>query len=114
MCKCFDALITPILEYGSQIWDFQSRRLSEIEIIHRKFCKFILNVPSSATNAGVYGELGRKPMSLRRNLLTVKYWLRLLTSYNIGMFGHAPEAKLTLDYAHKEVIGPLWSILHVS
>ena len=38
MCKCFDELITPILEYGSQIWDFQSGRLSEIEIIHRKFC----------------------------------------------------------------------------
>ena len=28
MCKCFDALMTPILEYGSQIWDFQSGRLS--------------------------------------------------------------------------------------
>ena len=44
MCKCFNALITPILEYGSQIWDFQLGRLSEIEIIHRKFCKFTLNV----------------------------------------------------------------------
>ena len=61
MCKCFDALITPILEHGSQIWDFQSRRLSEIEIIHRKFCKFILNVPSSATNAGVYGKKTNVP-----------------------------------------------------
>ena len=45
--------------------------------LHRRFCKFILKVPSSATNVGVYGELGRKPMQLRRSLLSIKYWLRL-------------------------------------
>ena len=32
MCKLFDALITPILEYGSQLWDFQSGNNNEIEI----------------------------------------------------------------------------------
>ena len=69
MCKLFDALITPILE--SQLWDFQSGNNNEIEILHRRFCKFILKVPSSATNVGVYGELGRKPMQLLVNQISV-------------------------------------------
>ena len=56
MCKLFDTLITPILEYGCQIWNFQAGNNREIEILHRKFCKFILKVPSSATNVGVYGD----------------------------------------------------------
>ena len=33
-----------------------------IELIHRKFCKFALNLPLSPTNLGVYGELGRMPV----------------------------------------------------
>ena len=74
MCKLFDALITPILEYSCQLWDFQAGNNKEIEILHRKF---ILRVPSSATNVGIYGELGRKPMQIRRSLLVIKYWFRL-------------------------------------
>ena len=54
MCRLFDALVTPVLEYGCQIWDFQARNNKEIEVLHRKFCKFILNVPASATNIGIY------------------------------------------------------------
>ena len=64
MCKLFDALITPVLEYSCQLWDFQAGNNKEIEILGRKFCKFILRVPSSATNLGVYGELGRKPIQI--------------------------------------------------
>ena len=37
MGKLFDALITPILEYGCQLWDFQAGNNSEFEIVHRKF-----------------------------------------------------------------------------
>ena len=52
----YNALITPILEYGSELWDHQSRENLDIEKIHRKFCKFILNVPSTTVNSAVYGE----------------------------------------------------------
>ena len=43
-------------------------------IIHRQFCK---NLPSSATNLGVYGELGRRPLCIRRKLQMIKYWEKL-------------------------------------
>ena len=58
---------------GCQLWDFQAGNNSEIEIMHRDFCKFILNVPPSATNVGVYGGLGRKPMQLRISILLIIY-----------------------------------------
>ena len=38
----------------------------ELEKIHRQFCKFALNVPTSATNLGIYGELGRFPLNVKR------------------------------------------------
>ena len=94
MYKLFDTLITPILEYGCQIWNFQAVNNREIEILHCKFCKFILKVPSSATNVGVYGELGRKPMHLRRGIYIVSQildtsekFLQYITHF-MGMFSH--------------------------
>ena len=83
LLKLFDALITPVLEYGCQIWDYTTSNNTEIELIHRKFCKFILNVPSSATNISVYGELGRIPLKIRRNILLIKI---LATSFNITQY----------------------------
>ena len=44
----------------------------------------IVNVPPSATNVAVYGELGRMPMYLRREVLMIKYWLRLTSCFDIS------------------------------
>ena len=52
------------------MWDFGKNK--EIERIHLKFCKIVLNVKSSTSNAGVYGELGRN------SLYIIKNW-----SYNV-------------------------------
>ena len=60
LCHLFDALVLPVLEYGSEVWGWNN--YNAIELIHRKFCKFALNLPSSATNLGVYSELGRMPL----------------------------------------------------
>ena len=43
--------------------------------MHCKFIKFALGLPSSAANLAVYGEIGRTPLDVRRNVLMVKYWL---------------------------------------
>ena len=55
LCHLFDALVLPVLEYGGEVWGWNN--CNAIELIHRKFCKFALNLPSSATNLGVYSEL---------------------------------------------------------
>jgi len=49
--------------------------------VYRKFRKFAVHegLPSTAANLAIYGEIGRTPLDIRRNVLIVKYWLRLTT-----------------------------------
>ena len=55
----------------------------EIERIHLKFCKIVLNVKSSTSNAGVYGELGRYPLYINRFVRIIKYWGKIMQSDNV-------------------------------
>ena len=49
-----------------------------IERMHRKFCKYMLNVKISTNNYAVYYELGRYPLIVERQCRIVKYWSTLL------------------------------------
>ena len=51
-------------------------KAEEIEVVHRKFIKFALGLPSTAANLASYGEIGRTSLDIRCNVLMVKYWLR--------------------------------------
>jgi hypothetical protein len=81
----FDKCITPIINYGSEIWGFYEA--IDIERLQLWFCKLILKVRTSTMNEMVYmyGELGRFPMLLRRKITIVKYWIKLL---------HCPDNRL--------------------
>ena len=72
----FDKIISPILLYGSEIWG--TRYAGSIEYVHRKFCKYVLNVSINASNAAVLGELGRRPLRVQYNFRCVKYWLTIV------------------------------------
>ncbi len=86
---CFDAMVKPILLYGSEVWgqdllhttqDYSNNFMdssSEIERIHLKFCKSLLCVPNTASNTGVRSELGRVPMILPIVSMILKYYSRL-------------------------------------
>ena len=63
LCHLFDTLVKPVAEYGSEIWGHA--QAEELEIIHRKFCKFALGLPRTTTNLACYGELGRYPLVIR-------------------------------------------------
>ena len=55
--KLFDVMILPVLSYGCELWgQALNPELEEIEI---HFLKYILNLPQSATNMAVCGELGQ-------------------------------------------------------
>ena len=82
MCKLFDAVVAPVCNYACELWGFQ--KAPEMELMHRKFCKFLLNVPPSTTNVAAYGELGRMPLDIQRQVLMVKYWIRLTSSFCIS------------------------------
>ena len=77
----FDSLVCPILDYGCEIWGFSN--VEVLERIHRNFCKFALGLPTSATNLACFGELGRPPLMIRWKLKILKYWIRIVTDWNM-------------------------------
>ena len=41
-CKMFDILVGSILGYGAEVWGIHEAK--DIEILHTKFCRWVLNV----------------------------------------------------------------------
>ena len=95
--KLFDQMIKPILCYASEIrsaCDLANRKFRtgdgfakyldniNIEKVHVKFCKFILEVNKRAVNLVVKGELGRFPVSFSCIMQAFKYWCHLQESSN--------------------------------
>ena len=72
----FDALVKPIICYGSEVWgslnNLQSSKSIDVfwkrlealpaEKFQIKFCKYVLGVHNKSTNSAVMGELGRYPI----------------------------------------------------
>ena len=75
MFNLFDTFVLSILNYACKIWGFSNAQ--NIERVHRKFCKWFLNVKMSANNLSLYAELGRFPLSIARHSRIIKYWLSL-------------------------------------
>ena len=73
----FDTMIAPILCYGSEIWGFEMAKL--IEIVHDRFCKIILKVPSHTSSILAREECGRFPLCFTYMYFTrcIKYWRKL-------------------------------------
>ena len=72
----FDKLISPILNYGSEVWGYA--KADNIERVHLQFCKKLLSVKQCTQNDFVYGELGRCSLQLTRYRNIIKYWLKIL------------------------------------
>ena len=77
----YDSLVLPILEYGSEIWADSKEVTDKLELLHHlRYLKQLLGVKKSTSNLGVYGELGRTPLLIRRKLKMISFWLRLKSS----------------------------------
>jgi hypothetical protein len=81
MCQLFDSFVGSTLGYASEIWGFT--KSADIERIHLKFCKRLLNVRLNTSTPGVYGELGRYPLYIARYVRIFKYWCKILSTDNI-------------------------------
>ena len=73
--QLFDALVIPILEYGGELLNVDSL---EMEKVHTRFIKMVLGVNNKTSNLAVYGETGRFPLVLRRQLKSIKFWCKIL------------------------------------
>ena len=72
----FDKLVTPILNYGGEVWGFCKAK--QIERVHLQFCKHLLGVKQSTQNNFVYGDFGRTNYQTRRYINIVKFWLMII------------------------------------
>ena len=79
----FEKLITPILNYGSQVWGFAQG--TRIERVHLQFCKRLLGVKKCTQNDFVYGELGRLNCQYVRYFILIKYWVKYYMQTTISM-----------------------------
>ena len=77
-CKLFDTLVGSVLNYSSEIWGIHEAK--DIEAIHSKFCRWVLNVKKCTNLSGLYGELERAPFKIQRKFNMIKYWAKLLKS----------------------------------
>ena len=64
------------MSYGSELWF--SHASQDIEIVHNKFCKFVLNIPIQVPNCFVRSELGRYTIAPYKYSRAIKYWLRII------------------------------------
>ena len=82
--KLFDSLVSSVLNYASEVWGYDDCK--DIEIVHNKFCRYLLGVKKSTNIAAMYGELGRMPLRVVRKLRMLKYWIRILENSNENPF----------------------------
>lgn len=75
MFNLFDTYVVSILNYSCEIWGFM--KADNIEKVHRKFCKRLINVKMSTNSVSLYSEMGRFPLFIGRYLRIIKYWLKL-------------------------------------
>jgi hypothetical protein len=94
-CYLFDTMVLPVLNYGAEIWGFHPAE--NIDRLHYQFCKRILHVKKSTTNAAVLGELGRVPMYIVRKERIVKYWLKIICSTDSMLYRVYSVLRLDAD-----------------
>jgi len=73
----FDAMVKPILLYGSEVWS--TEKLDLVEKIHLKFIKLSLRLGKSTPNFMVYGESGRHPLYGDVKHRMVTFWAKLIS-----------------------------------
>jgi hypothetical protein len=76
MFNLFDAHVLPILNYTCEVWCSISSE--NLEIVHRKFFKWLLNVKMSINTLSLFAEVGRFPLNSSRHVRIVKYFIKYI------------------------------------
>jgi hypothetical protein len=71
----FDAYVLPILNYSCVVWG--SMQSENLEIVHRIFCKWLLNVKMSTNTLSLFAEVGRFSLYILRHVRLVKYFIKI-------------------------------------
>ena len=83
--KLFDALISPILFYASEVWGIDCNGQLEkdpAELVQNKFLKWLLGVNKYCNNNACRAETGKFPMRIEAQCRNFKFWLTLTKNEN--------------------------------
>ena len=78
--KLFDALISPILFYASEVWGIDCKGKLEkdpAELVQNQFLKWLLGVNKYCNKNACRAETGRFPMTIAAQCRNFKFWLTL-------------------------------------
>ena len=75
-----DAMVKPILYFGSEIWGYECSNV--FESVHSEFCRYFLGVNSSVNNAVALGECKRLLLCITYITNCITYWCKLLCMDN--------------------------------
>lgn len=75
--KLFDALVSPILLYSSEVWGYENANV--LEKVHLQFCRKILKLRKSTPKYMVYGETGRMPLQITIKTKMIMFWHKLIS-----------------------------------
>lgn len=120
--KLFDALISPILTYGSQIFfpetkfsnaitkkssststsSWKQHWLSQIaldpfESIHLSFIKWVLGIHKKATNLACWSEVGRPPLGIKITTQFYEYCIRATLAPDSSLLFHTMKEQQAND-----------------
>jgi len=76
----FDAMVVPILLYGSEIWGVYN--IKDVDKLHVRFLKNLLGVKQQTPNYAVLGEFGRFPLSILCKERAIRFWLKIMKNRN--------------------------------
>ena len=72
--KLYDALVWPVVEYGSSIWG--TRKRSCIEAVQNRDCRYFMAVGKYTPNIAVQGDMGWMPTSVKIWKSVGRCWTR--------------------------------------
>ncbi|KAK6181925.1 hypothetical protein SNE40_009702 [Patella caerulea] len=93
--KLFDAMVAPILYYGSEIWGLSFQ--PEIESVQNSFCKWLTCTGQKTTNAITRAGCGRYELSVNYMCRPIKYFLKLKQMENHRLPRQCYEMLYNLD-----------------
>jgi hypothetical protein len=73
--RVWEAMIRPLLEYGSEIWHIGKEQ--EMERLQLQYGKALLGVGKSCASEVVRGELGWWRLASRADFIRLKFWARV-------------------------------------
>ena len=77
MCNMYEALVSPVLTYGSGVWGHLKVCRDAADSVFFKYMKSILKVKSSTSHVAVLGECGQLPPSVLCHINVLCFYNRL-------------------------------------